>query len=526
MKNITSSFLVLLCTSLNFCNAQSKLLSYSITNNTSAPQSSNIGIAGYNVIGLQNFSPSSTYNLFYAQKSTGASGFSRNVTGFTTAAGTFSTYFSSAVPFTKVVLNRVEPAVPVGNKYTALFETSSVTDNTGAVVASPSTSFPLPAGSNVYIEPPFSSTMETFLNSYSLNRGTDNVFVNDGTLNNTSNNIERIDLINSNGFSAQGLSANLAKVGILLNERGGNDDFKVAAITALNGSGNISALAAIKNVSASLWGQVGPTITSVVLQRNGGDPLEKPSQCIVAQTISGIFVSLSDLGIVSNTQVIYGVAVFPPDFTGNAITLAGVNTNSDATNGLDLMSGNFIAKDITAVLPVTLLEFGATQKDCAAVLTWKTAEEINTDRFEIEVSNDNELSFKKAGIVYPNTHPAAENSYTYLLSTDPGSNTYVRLKMINKDGTYAYGPVRVLRKCTAEKPFSIYPNPAADYLNVSFSDTKAKQVAVYNTAGRKLYSSTATSNSRINLKSFAAGTYLLSVTLSDGSIVTERFVKY
>lgn len=527
MKNLYLLISIIFYQAANICHAQSKLLSYSITNTTSSPVSSRIGVAGYPVLGAANFSTSSTYNLFYAQKRAGAAGFDRNVNGFTTASGTFATYFSTAAaPFTKVVMNRVEPATPLGNKYTALFEISSITDNTGAVVADPVNTFPLPLGSNVYMESPFLTTMESFLNSYSVSRGTDNVFVNDATANNTINNIERIDLIKSNGFSAQGLSSNLPKVGVLLNERGGNDAFKVAAITALDGLGNVSAIGAIKDVAASLWGRVGPAISTVVLQRNAADLNERPSQCIAAQTISGIYISLTGLAITSNTQVIYGIVIFPPDFTGNPITLAGVNTNSDGNNGLDLMSGNFIARDVTAILPLTLLEFTATQKACSATLRWKTADEVSLDRFEIETSKDNGPNFKKAGTVYAGGRLSAENSYSFVLSTDMGSEIYVRLKMMDKDGKFSYSPVRVLKKCTADQSFAIYPNPAADYLNVSFPDAQIKQVGIYNVSGKKVYSGTMSGSGRISLKALAPGTYTLFVTSQDGVTASGSFIKY
>ncbi|MCF8219335.1 MAG: hypothetical protein K9J21_10190 [Bacteroidales bacterium] len=75
--------------------------------------------------------------------------------------------------------------------------------------------------------PPSYADIQKAVNRRILNRGSDNVFANENTSTYTVNNVERIDLIVEGGA----FTPDNSKAGFLINERGGNDEFKVAAIT-------------------------------------------------------------------------------------------------------------------------------------------------------------------------------------------------------------------------------------------------------------------------------------------------------
>jgi len=209
------------------------------------------------------------------------------------------------------------------------------------------------SGSNLYFSPSYTSIQEA-VNTRIMDRGGDNVFNN--LAGHTVNNIERIDLlINSGVFSPDN-----TKAGFLINERGGNDDFKAAAITALDANGNVSALGTLVS-AGSTWGNTGRGVVTTVLQRDSNDTYMRPSQNLTSQNIYGTYISFADLGISSNTPI-YGIAIFPGDVTSSMdlIGLTDVPTNTSDNNrdgGLDLMGGGgfFSADDNQVVdLQVTL----------------------------------------------------------------------------------------------------------------------------------------------------------------------------
>lgn len=78
----------------------------------------------------------------------------------------------------------------------------------------------------------------------------------------------------------------------------------------------------------------------------------RPVENLTSQSISGDFVTFSELGV-SGGQTIYGISIFPGDVvqgTHNLITLSNVPTDTDGTvnGGLDFMGGGgfFVASDV------------------------------------------------------------------------------------------------------------------------------------------------------------------------------------
>lgn len=332
--------------------AQTPLQGYIISNQISTPTSTDNSVPANEVGASPNFMSGRNYDLLYGQRNGGSAGNSRIVTGFTAGGVTFGPYNQqSSNSFTKVVFNRKEPIIPLGNKYTALYEYSTINTSNNVLITptNPPTSIvglQLPNNAKVYVDPSFEPTLEDFMNSYSLNKGTDNIFVNDPAQN-TSNNIERIDLVYSNGVIVTS-ATNRNRVGFLLNERGGNDAYSVAAITQIDGNNNVTGLGNLRVFTSSSWGQVGPQLNTLVIQKPNSSSRYQPSQLIPNQTVSGVFISLSDLQIPENVKI-YGIAIFPQDATTDLLGLSNALTTTGSASGLDLMSGNFVAKDITLV---------------------------------------------------------------------------------------------------------------------------------------------------------------------------------
>jgi Secretion system C-terminal sorting domain len=60
-------------------------------------------------------------------------------------------------------------------------------------------------------------------------------------------------------------------------------------------------------------------------------------------------------------------------------------------------------------------------------------------------------------------------AYEYAIPSADKGNLYFRLQLIDPSGTISYSPLRVLNLGNGTSPgFSIYPNPAISFINLSF----------------------------------------------------------
>src|SRR5690606_2899906 len=95
----------------------------------------------------------------------------------------------------------------------------------------------------------------------------------------------------------------------------------------------------------------------------------------------------------------------------------------------------------TGSLPVTLASFTAAKEGNVAQLAWSTSFETNSDYFEVQRSTDG----KRFGVLdkvpaWTESQTLRRYSFTDKLP-ESGSNIY-RLKMVDKDGTFAYSMLR------------------------------------------------------------------------------------
>ena len=177
-----------------------------------------------------------------------------------------------------------------------------------------------------------------------------------------------------------------------------------------------------------------------------------------------------------------------------------VNTNTQVT----IVTGN--------TFPVRLLLFTAKKENKVNILQWKTAQEINADRFEIQRSfNGHEFSTIgkiKAGL----------SNYNFNDNNPQKTINYYRLKMVDKDGAFTYSPVRTVNN-SGTFSISISPNPAKDNLRLQINNDKKTtlQSQIFSQDGKVVFSNSfaATEGSilrNINISSLSKGSYFLKVT--------------
>lgn len=209
-----------------------------------------------------------------------------------------------------------------------------------------------PLSSNRIYRPAYVGLMEEALLGPVINRGADNVFAHQGDVN--VNNIQRIDYIFDSGIVAPDY---LTEIGFVILERGGNDPFRIALITALDGSGNPASYSAAVSALPANWGLSGFNIATDVLRSNvPGQWLER-SASLSSQPIAGIVFTFDQFGITPGTTV-YGYSLVAGDAPADSSQWLNLgafptNTNSATQGGLDLISGGALIVSDRADLAIS-----------------------------------------------------------------------------------------------------------------------------------------------------------------------------
>lgn len=164
--------------------------------------------------------------------------------------------------------------------------------------------------------------------------------------------------------------------------------------------------------------------------------------------------------------------------------------------------GYFTGTDNNNPLPVTLADaIRANKSGKDVIVSWTTASEINSSRFEVERSQ-NGTSFELAGTVKAigNSNTMHLYSFNDKNIVTPSTNViYYRLKMIDNDGKFTYSQVVMVRidKLNGQYAVSVYPNPFKGEISISVNATIAEKatVSVFDING-KLMHQTATAISK------------------------------
>ena len=176
-------------------------------------------------------------------------------------------------------------------------------------------------------------------------------------------------------------------------------------------------------------------------------------------------------------------------------------------------------------LPVSLVNFAVNKEGKAAQLKWQTTSETNSDRFEIEHSPDGK-NWNNIGIVKSNGDTYQSISYYSFTDNNPvsGENLY-RLKMIDRDETFAFSAIRSVR-FEREITVSVYPNPASNKLVIATENWKdIKYVQILNITGNVVFDSGSKPEPEIDITSLTQGSYLVRLISKNGAFETLKFVK-
>jgi hypothetical protein len=161
------------------------------------------------------------------------------------------------------------------------------------------------------------------------------------------------------------------------------------------------------------------------------------------------------------------------------------------------------SEDEDNALPVELLYFKGKTAENGNYLEWVTASELNSEKFEIQRSQDG-LLFEKIAEVKSAGTTRIKTHYNFLDYQINAERLYYRLKQIDFDGKYSFSAIISLTNSFAENTFSFFPNPSNNgkiYFNGRYS------IKIINAAGAILRE--ARDVTELDVSDLAAGLYVI-----------------
>ncbi|MEM8886529.1 MAG: CshA/CshB family fibrillar adhesin-related protein [Bacteroidota bacterium] len=182
---------------------------------------------------------------------------------------------------------------------------------------------------------------------------------------------------------------------------------------------------------------------------------------------------------------------------------------------------------VQVFFPVEWLSFDARWMETYSMLSWSTAQEINSSHFQIQRRSKGQRLFETIGSVEAagNSQDVQQYEFRDLMHNKKPRDTrfFYRIKQIDIDGAYDYSKVVELSLRASPLKLKAYPNPAIDFVNVEVrgGNESTYELRILNTAGTEVYKERIENpgviNKRINIQDFPAGTYVISIETETGS---------
>lgn len=207
------------------------------------------------------------------------------------------------------------------------------------------------------------------------------------------------------------------------------------------------------------------------------------------------------------------------------------NKNSRPLNlGYDMGAFEIETSLLEKPLPIELLSFNAENEKTAIKTYWSTANEINNDYFTV-LRSKNGYDFENIGIVIGAGNSNAILNYAFYDDHPYMGLSYYQLKQTDFNGTYSFSHIVPVYR-NEFSIINIYPNPAADYIQLIIGSEKDDQVKIhaFNSLGKLVLNHSRQiqkghSTIKINISHLASGNYSFVVTSSKGEHIEQEFIK-
>ena len=211
------------------------------------------------------------------------------------------------------------------------------------------------------------------------------------------------------------------------------------------------------------------------LTLNRGVQLNLPQGSVIRiksnQSNSVCYNSFITLERTGGTQLRINNTIMAQASGGGAVTLNVVCTGTTEfiANGLSTTGPVAGFRGFTALqgstLPVTLVGFTASKGNGKVVLNWSTAQELNSDFFEIQRSTDGS-NWKNLSRIKAAGNSDATRNYQYEDAGNFTGTLLYRIRMVDQDETYSFSTIARLSFSAGKGKIYAYPNPANAFTTI------------------------------------------------------------
>jgi len=224
-------------------------------------------------------------------------------------------------------------------------------------------------------------------------------------------------------------------------------------------------------------------------------------------------------------------------YTNAADVAFEISTNSERSlgsfyvyNTLDEALSSVTATNASSSLPVTLVDFTVRKEGGNAQLAWSTSAETNSDYFEVQRSQ-NAKSWEVMAKINAKGESSSVHPYTYADARPLNNgNNFYRLRMVDKDQTFAYSAIRQVSFEGNPVTATLFPNPTAEKLIIKLDDwTNVSTVQITNLQGKIVYEAmpakTVNGNAEIDMKSLPSGAYIVKINRTAGVASALKIIR-
>ena len=190
-----------------------------------------------------------------------------------------------------------------------------------------------------------------------------------------------------------------------------------------------------------------------------------------------------------------------------------------------LKMDDLLVKSICTVLPVKLKSFNSSSFNCTAYLEWITSSEINTSHFVVQKSIDNGNTWSDIKTVNAIGYSTVEQFYKTEFALSDNNLHYLRLKIIDKDGTFSYSTINKVQ-CKKENKIYISPNPVAEKFVINGA-VKGDEIILFSSISEMVFRKTCITNyEQIDISKLSSGIYFMRIrSRKTNDITTIKLVK-
>ena len=191
-----------------------------------------------------------------------------------------------------------------------------------------------------------------------------------------------------------------------------------------------------------------------------------------------------------------------------------ITTRFTASNGL--CQGGSCSRKRTisgtpgVVLPVRITSFNANRNGGMVSVKWTSESETNFSAYQVEMNDGS--GFRSVGTVMA-INNGLVNSYSFEKSFSSKGSVQFRLKLLDKDGGFAYSKTALVKGDNQSFDFNIYPNPSTSAnTNILISGlSNTGRIQIIDMAGKVLKTLVVNSNN-VKVGYLPNGVYMVKVS--------------